>query len=64
MVDLITVAESAARDPLLGAFVLMATGVLVSSITFQATANLACFCTGPLFDFIDLASSAQWYCSL
>ena len=30
MVDLITVAESAARDPLLGAFVLMATGVLVS----------------------------------
>lgn len=35
MVDLITVAESAARDPLLGAFVLMATGVLVSRLLFK-----------------------------
>src|SRR3984893_13155842 len=35
MVDLTTIAESAARDPLLGAFVLMATGVLVSRLLFK-----------------------------
>src|SRR2546430_1209728 len=35
MVDLTTLAEAAARDPLLGAFVLMATGALVSRLLFK-----------------------------
>ena len=35
MVDLTTLAEAAARDPLLGAFVLMATGALVSRSLFK-----------------------------
>ena len=35
MVDLTTLPEAAARDPLLGAFVLMATGVLVSRLLFK-----------------------------
>ena len=35
MVDLTILAEAAARDPLLGAFVLMATGALVSRLLFK-----------------------------
>jgi hypothetical protein len=35
MVDLTTLAEAAACDPLLGAFVLMATGALVSRLLFK-----------------------------
>jgi hypothetical protein len=35
MVDLTTLPEAATRDPLLGAFVLMATGVLVSRLLFK-----------------------------
>jgi hypothetical protein len=35
MVDSTTLAEAAARDPLLGAFVLMATGALVSRLLFK-----------------------------
>ena len=35
MVDLTTLADAAARDPLLGAFVLMATGALVSRLLFK-----------------------------
>src|ERR1700747_2292895 len=35
MVDLTTLADAAARDPLVGAFVLMATGALVSRLLFK-----------------------------
>jgi hypothetical protein len=35
MVDLTTLAEAVTRDPLLGAFVLMATGALVSRLLFK-----------------------------
>jgi hypothetical protein len=37
MVDLTTLPEAAARDPLVGAFVLMATGVLVSRLPRDLT---------------------------
>jgi hypothetical protein len=39
MVDLTILAEAAARDPLLGAFVLMATGALVSRLLFKQQAR-------------------------
>jgi hypothetical protein len=63
MTDLIALAETTARDPLIGAFTLMAVGVLVSRLLlkqpiWRAIARVV------FLVLTDVAPSPQRYCSL
>ena len=63
MTDLIALAETTARDPLIGAFALMAVGVVVSRLLLKQH-DLASYRAGGFSSPTDLAPSPQRYCSL